>query len=329
MGMEITEVNMDPESNMSNVNGEVKGCEVKQHSSENMVEITELLKVEECKEQDALISKSKAGLAEEKTKCEAQKMSDDSKKPTAFVKPTTKSAIGSIKAKYTVPQPFVLATEKRALCGTHVVGTEPDGGTPTIKSSLANSTQNPVTIKENEQVLSLVTRKPLRAENKKHPDEDDSGCVVSSYPFTEASAKTSKPKMTSASAPVFRSSTRAERRKEFYSKLEEKHLALEAEKTQWEVRTKLPPTRAKSPKLGRRKSCSDTNCVDKGIGACGRGARHSLGNYKDIIALAATDTEDHMNAHDSNSISKVEDESISPKTNGQVYVDIAIQSSDL
>lgn len=88
----------------------------------------------------------------------------------------------------------------------------------------------------------------------------------------------------------------------------------------------LPPTRAKSPKLGRRKSCSDTNHVDKGIGACGQGTHHSVGNYKDIIALAATDTEDHMNAHDGNSISKVEDESISPETNGQVYADIAIQS---
>lgn len=150
--MEITEVNMDPESNISNVNGEVKGCEVKQHSSENMVEITELLKVEECKEQDALNSKCEAGLLEEKTKC-AQKTLDDSKKPTAFVKPATKSAIGNIKTKYTVPQPFVLATEKRALCGTHVVGTEPDGGTLTIKSSHANSAQNPVTIKQNAVIL--------------------------------------------------------------------------------------------------------------------------------------------------------------------------------
>ena len=46
----------------------------------------------------------------------------------------------------------------------------------------------------------------------------------------------------------------------------------------------LPPTRAKSPKLGRRKSFSDAvglSQEDKGIGARGRVTRHSFGYYKD------------------------------------------------
>ncbi|KAJ0769994.1 putative protein WAVE-DAMPENED 2 [Helianthus annuus] len=136
-----------------------------------------------------------------------------------------------------------------------------------------------------------IARKPLQPDNKKHPDDDDSCSVASS--------------------------TRAERRKEFYSKLEEKQQALEAKKIQCEERTKEekdaalkqlrksmlfkanpmpnfyhagpppkvelkkpPPTRAKSPKLGRRKSCSDTISLDKRKGANAR-VRHSIGIYRD------------------------------------------------
>ncbi|GKB10026.1 hypothetical protein Tco_0843949 [Tanacetum coccineum] len=43
---------------------------------------------------------------------------------------------------------------------------------------------------------------------------------------------------------------------------------------------KAPPTRAKSPKLGRRKSCSDTVGLDKRKGANAR-VRHSIGIYQD------------------------------------------------
>ncbi|KAE9455402.1 hypothetical protein C3L33_12694, partial [Rhododendron williamsianum] len=53
-----------------------------------------------------------------------------------------------------------------------------------------------------------------------------------------------------------------------------------------------PPTRAKSPKLGRRKSCSDTVGLpqgNNGVVAPGRGTRHSLGNYKDSSATTTND----------------------------------------
>ncbi|XP_073139982.1 protein WVD2-like 2 [Henckelia pumila] len=182
-------------------------------------------------------------------------------------------------------------------------------------SPKSNDLDSPRDAKKSQTNFPFMSRKQLQPRDTKFYDEDDNWSLASST----ATSRTIKSQVTVAVAPSFVCVDRAERRKQFYSKLEEKHKALEQEKLEYEARTKeeelaaikqlrksmtykanpvpnfyregpptkaelkkLPVTRAKSPNLTRRKSFGDavkSSPVEKGFS--GRATRHSVGVYKE------------------------------------------------
>ncbi|KAH6768520.1 hypothetical protein C2S51_013856 [Perilla frutescens var. frutescens] len=294
-------IDIDPQLvDISDENAEVQDCVVKECNSDKSAEETKSRQQETSEE-------NVPGFKSEIVK--------DDKKTQACGKKANRSAVGNCKTKCTVPQPFALATEKRALHGTRPNGAESDNTMGADKHSHIRVPLQPSSVKQNQIVSPILQRKPFQPDNKKRVDEDN--CSVASPTV----APTRKFKLTVASAPVFKSSERAERRKEFFSKLEEKHQALEAEKTHYEARTKEeaeaaikqhrrslmfkaspmpsfyhegpppkvelkkpPPTRAKSPKLGRRKSFSDAKDFDRGA----EEARQGFHIFRDSPSTAST-----------------------------------------
>ncbi|CAN1841189.1 Protein WVD2-like 3 [Linum perenne] len=209
---------------------ESKEYEVKECTTETMIGSTEISIAERFKEEkSAANSNFEAGL-EEKVKSETNASRDENKLHNSPKKHATKSGVA--RTKYTVPRPFSLATEKRASSGPRpsAIGTKAGVN----KKFKGNNVLQPNTLKQNQPLP--VARRPLQPNNKKHPGEEDSCSVTSS---TGTSVQKMKTKSVNASPPTFRCTQRAEKRKEFYSKLEEKHQALESEKTQNEARTKV------------------------------------------------------------------------------------------
>ncbi|CAN6297441.1 unnamed protein product [Urochloa humidicola] len=217
--------------------------------------------------------------------------------------PAKSASSGSERPKRVIPQPFSLSTQRRSSEGN---GSETSPSTIKEKSGDKNRISPASLTKKSTPV---APRKTLQPEQIFHPQEEDSCSVTSS---TTTSTRAGRTKTTVPVAPSFVCANRADKRREFYTKLEEKHKALEAEKDEAESRKKeeqeaalkqlrkslvirakpmpsfyqegpppkaelkkVPPTRAKSPKFtsSRRKSCTDTAQTPEGKNTSASSAR--------------------------------------------------------
>ncbi|KAK4388223.1 protein WVD2-like 3 [Sesamum angolense] len=111
-------INLDPQPvDILDVNAEVQDCEVKECNSDTSAEVKKVCQVE-TGEQNLPRVNGETNMNKEDARSAGQKVMDQNKKTRTCGKKATRSPVGNCKTKCTIPQPFALATEKRALNGT-------------------------------------------------------------------------------------------------------------------------------------------------------------------------------------------------------------------
>ncbi|KAL1558858.1 hypothetical protein AAHA92_09271 [Salvia divinorum] len=329
MGRDVVGLRIDKNSNMVNdkSNGTIRVAPkaVQEKSGKNDYEMNDnntnvRVPDDYDEKQDVLGLKSNNHQHEEKIiNADAQKSPE--KKSNSPAKPASGSTVNGI----TDADPFEpitpsLEDDKQNSHVNHSNGSESnDSGTEVLRKS--HDSHSPGSAKKLQPIAHLSSRKLLAPHCKNYNDEEDNWSLASSYPLAAicSTATSVRMRVTVPVAPRFNCGNRLERRKEFYTKLEEKHKALEKEKHDYEARTKeeeqaaikqlrrnmmykanpvpsfyregpppkvelkkLPVTRAKSPNLTRRKSCGDAvKSIPEDKVSCGRASRHSVGVYRE------------------------------------------------
>eukprot|EP00252_Welwitschia_mirabilis_P027686 TRINITY_DN956_c0_g1_i4.p1 TRINITY_DN956_c0_g1~~TRINITY_DN956_c0_g1_i4.p1 ORF type:complete len:748 (+),score=228.15 TRINITY_DN956_c0_g1_i4:726-2969(+) len=237
---------------------------------------------------------------------------------------------GAQKANVTVPQPFALATGRRAsimenLGDKEIVKRAFKAFQHSLSMSLPSKSESPRAnpdkqkqatkkwtpkVSSHARIVPHENQSASEGKEEKAKEPKENRTTDNKSPLAENSTSAKKPIAKPSSATFnLKSDERAEKRKEFYMKLEEKMNAKEAEKNQIQAKTKeemeaeikkfrrsltfratpmpnfyqeaappkkeikkLPLTRAKSPKLGRRKSDSGSSSKDDSA-QCSRASR--------------------------------------------------------
>lgn len=297
MGRDIASLRIDKKPNVGNVNsnGVTRGMN---HASPKPS--GESVKVRKSEAEDGTIEGSHVERSPEKQHAVAVTSTNHETGSPEGITQKPEPSKSSEKIIPVSPASGSASVEENVAAGLHV-------------SSNTSNFHSPMNAKQSQRNYPFSTPRPQKSDTNKYRDEEDNWSLASS---AATSVRTVKSRVTVGVAPSFRSAQRAAQRKEFYTKLEQKHQALKEEKMEYEARTKeeqeeaikqlrksmvvkanpvpsfyrqgpppkvelkkLPLTRAKSPKLSQRKSCGDTTThspVDDKA-LCSR-VRHSLGS---------------------------------------------------